>query len=525
MYNQKKALTKKQKHSKNNYRIIKKYTFKTNALKYKLQQHGSGPNEDKLKQNSKIGSPTSRRTSRRTSSRTSSRTSRRTVGSKNKENASKTIGKFILKNKDKLRSKYLTTKYLKVICEDSGACISFGREVNKINELFDNFTNFKYAETPIITLGEESANGFVKQIKYVRNDYECYAVLKSSLENYSDNLMYEYEVGVNFINTQNKIFPCFLETYGLYNYKDEHSWSGSMKSNEMEIGELINNLQNLKSIDYTIGCTKSKYIAILIQHVKNAVQLSDFAQNIFSNKTLTLNQKNEILKLNIPPILYQIYMPLVTLFDKFTHYDLHLGNILLYEPVKGSYITYNYYLNSGKTIQFKSSYIVKIIDYGRCYYNNGTQSSFDTYSKLKQIKNCNDLDEIGFGTFSEIKTKIEKNGYDATNYLCSHKSNVSSDLNAAFLVYNFLNNRKTFPPELVDLFKPIEFRGINRTKEREETGLPRKINNIMDFLIKLEDHISNNDTIHANNKQFEFATKLGDFHIYQDGRMMKYNTA
>ena len=45
-------------------------------------------------------------------------------------------------------------------------------------------------------------------------------------------------------------------------------------------------------------------------------------------------------------------MPLATLSDVFTHYDLHLDNILLYEPIKNGYITYNYHLNSGKIIKF-----------------------------------------------------------------------------------------------------------------------------------------------------------------------------
>jgi hypothetical protein len=191
--------------------------------------------------------------------------------------------------------------------------------------------------------------------------------------------------------------------------------------------------------------------------------------------------------------------------------------------VKGSYITYNYYLNSGKTIQFKSPYIVKIIDYGRCYYNNGTQNSFGTYSKIKEIESCNDLDEVGLGNLAEIKTKFEKNGYDATNYLCSHQGNVSSDLNAAILVYRFLEQQNLFSPDLLDILKRINFRmGISRTKETKESGLPDKINNVTDLLIKLEEYISNPSFVEDNNNQFESAPKIGDFHIYQDGRPMNF---
>ena len=219
-------------------------------------------------------------------------------------------------------------------------------------------------------------------------------------------------------------------------------------------------------------------------------------------------------------------MPLATLFNQFTHYDLHSGNILLYEPVKGSYITYNYYLTSGKIIQFKSPFIVKIIDYGRCYYNNGTQNSFDTCSKIKEMESCKHLDGVGFGTFAEIKTKIDKSGYDTTNYICSHKSNVSSDLYPAFNLYGILKDKKILSQDLLDILKRINFRMmINRTKETAESGLPDKINNITDLSIKLEEYISTPGFIEANNNQFETAPKIGDFHIYQDGRPMNFNKA
>ena len=96
-----------------------------------------------------------------------------------REKALKKVGNFVLKNKSNLRA-----NYLKTICADSGACISFGTEVKKINELFDHFINFKYAVSPVKAIGSVSANGFVKEIKYSRNNYESYAVLKSSIQNH-----------------------------------------------------------------------------------------------------------------------------------------------------------------------------------------------------------------------------------------------------------------------------------------------------------------------------------------------------
>lgn len=59
-------------------------------------------------------------------------------------------------------------------------------------------------------------------------------------------------------------------------------------------------------------------------------------------------------------------MPLATLANTFTHYDLHPSNVLLCEPVLGKY--YKYILNDRTVVEFKSKYIVKIIDYGRSFF-------------------------------------------------------------------------------------------------------------------------------------------------------------
>ena len=60
----------------------------------------------------------------------------------------------------------------------------------------------------------------------------------------------------------------------------------------------------------------------------------------------------------------------------FTHYDLHLDNILVFEPYLEKYIEFKYTLPSGKIITFKSKYVCKIIDYGRCYFNDKDSNEF-----------------------------------------------------------------------------------------------------------------------------------------------------
>ena len=113
-----------------------------------------------------------------------------------------------------------------LICPISGECMALGNKRDEIIDFFQ-FTDFDYA-TNITPIGSKSGNGFAKEIKYERGErgkrdkYSSYAVLKSSIDETKDNLVYEYEVGM-FVNKLCKRFPCFLQTYGLYYYIESKS--------------------------------------------------------------------------------------------------------------------------------------------------------------------------------------------------------------------------------------------------------------------------------------------------------------
>jgi len=428
-----------------------------------------------------------------------------------REKALKKVGNFVLKNKSNLRA-----NYLKTICADSGACISFGTEVKKINELFDHFINFKYAVSPVKAIGSVSANGFVKEIKYSRNNYESYAVLKSSINKQSDNLMYEYEVGINFINKQNKIFSCFLETYGMFLYKDDASWVTAKNAKTLLTSQLSNYLDYLPNIDYVVGCQKSKNIALLIQHVKDVKTIEDFITEI-SRKT-SVGEQMMLINYDIPSILYQVYMPLASLANEFTHYDLHGSNVLLYEPIKGAYMTYNYHLTSGKTVKFHSRYIAKIIDYGRAYYDDGTQTSLDTYKKICKIKECNPSCGEDFG-FAILGPEIPPGSFD---YITSQKKNKSSDLRLINIIKENILTIGNVHPNFEKMLDKIVFKKSFGTKEIVKSGFPKKINNVMDACKELEEYILKPQFLAKNEGFYNLMPKIGDFHIYQDGRPMEF---
>jgi hypothetical protein len=429
-----------------------------------------------------------------------------------KQEASRKIGKFVLKNRNKL-----TAFFLKTICSDSGVCIAFGTEITKLNNFFNNFTDFEYAVSPIKRIGEVSNNGFIKEVKYSREGYDAYAILKSAFNKKSDNLMYEYEVG-QFINKKNKLFPCFLETYGLFIYKDEDEWKHAKNTETISADVLKNSFYDFNEIDYSVGCPESRDVAILIQHIKNAITIDKFIQNIL----IEPDKNKKIISINyeLLYILYQIYMPLATLSHEFTHYDLHTDNVLLYEPIKDGYITYNYHLNSGKVIKFNSKYIAKIIDYGRCYYKDGTYSSKDTYEAICKIKDCDPACGEDYGLINLAPEDPPGSFY----YITSQKRNMSADLRLSFRIQNDLGYNSEISKKFNDLLYKIVFTERYGTKERVKSGLPIRVNNVIDFCKELEDMIDSPEHIFYNSR-FNTYQCIGEFHIYENGNPMRFEPA
>ena len=378
----------------------------------------------------------------------------------------------------------IKTRFLKSICSDSGVCIAFGKESDTIKRFFDGFTNFKWAVDPIKRIGAPSANGFVNEINYVRDNYKSNTVLKSSAQKNADNLMYEYVVGVEYINKMTKRYPCFLETYGLFEYKSTATMN-TMKKNTVN---KIKRLENLNTIpvSWANACKHSAILSILIQHLKDA------------RKILSIAYPYETMY-----ILFQIYIPLALLADTFTHYDLHNENVLVYEPIKGKHIQYRYHLPSGKIIEFNSPYIVKIIDYGRSYFNNGSKTGRDVYDDIcADCKNCGEYKGFGW------------NGPPEPDYFISASTrNISHDLRLLHILKTQINaydiNELTQHVKYDDDYGTQEIINSNWTQQ----GDP--IENVKDVLKWIQDY-------HTNNLQpqgFLPENRIGILNVYHDRDM------
>lgn len=414
-----------------------------------------------------------------------------------------------------------TIRNVKKICSDLSICIAFGKEIDKINKYFDNFINVQYI-TQLKRVDKSSANGFVYIIKYTKNKYSAYSVMKSTLTVSSDNLGYEYLVGV-FLNKYNKIFPCFTETYGLLHYLSDAKWLAFKNNNIKNKKVLKNSFVVLKDIDvnhleYT--CSNSKHLILMTEYIKNTetikkkIKTPDFVYN------------------ELVYILYQIYLPLSILSNTFTHYDLHKGNVLLFTPVKNAYIHYHYHFKN-KTVSFKSPYIVKIIDYGRSYFNDedtGVNSKL-IYNQLCKLKECAPKCGYSKGYVSLSSVK----GYSEYNII-SVIPNQSHDIRLFSGIFNDiienLNENKELYEDKYLLAKTIhgihpkiiygvgisdnsykQYGTVEDLKKDEYIRNIHDVKNIIENIIDTDAIRVNNDLINMTRK------KMGDLHIYTNKHM------
>jgi len=339
--------------------------------------------------------------------------------------------------------------FIKQQCPDANECITLGKFVPLIRNYFENF-DYQYLNH-VKRIGKPSVNGLVHALTYEKEGYKAYCVLKSSVRKSADNLFFEWYIGHYFINKLVPKFPCFLETYGLNLYSDEDYYQLLQLSPELNKSdiEIFPNLIHLLDDSYFSlsnsgtkfydlmleACTKSPHISVVTQYLdpKHSMSFHDFIKEHIKTGVG--------FNLYILQILLQIYIPLGTLAHHFTHNDLHTNNILIYTLSKDEYITLTYDLAPNKTLQMRTKFIAKIIDYGRCFYkdfDNTNNSSSEFYDLLGEVK----IDLHGKKDVQVCHKYKDYNGLtwfgDLTNknyYISQLKGNVSKDLWTLDILY------------------------------------------------------------------------------------------
>jgi len=434
----------------------------------------------------------------------------------NKDLALKTLGRFFKNvNPDKRRAYFLNS-----VCSDSGVCIAFGKESNTIKKHFNYFSDFKYLTGNAITIGSPSANGFVKELTYYNEGYRANAILKSTTQASSDNLIYEAYVG-NYLNRVGLQYPCFLETYGAYMYTSTPTYETMKTTKYTPVDIILNGMRKIDNINtpsqIRSACTNPLLAtSLLIQHLKGAITLQDKTTDI------------HFLARELFYVLCQVYFPLSALRNTFTHYDLHTSNILLYEPVVGSYMEYHYYKNNGTFVSFRSRYIVKIIDYGRCFFKDSQNSTFSgssitIYNTVCSILSCGHCGEnVGFSWLeSQHLPHLQRRNY----YISSQKRNLSHDLRALSMLSSIPPTDMRFVPNVLqDILNMVHYEDNYGTPEITNSGLPTRIKNVSDAATALFNAITNVNVSGNYDYYTDNSKKLGDLYIYENGTPMVYQS-
>jgi len=411
-------------------------------------------------------------------------------------------------------------KFVQTICSDSGVCIAFGKHTGEINNFFKGFSDFTYALSPIKQIGSKSSNGFIKEISYEKQGYKADAILKSSKKKTADNLVYEYLVGIKYVNRIMKRFPCFLETYGLYYYSGEPDWKIMSGSGPVHAANL-KRLQLQSTIDYSKACIDSKYAAILIQHIKGVRSIKDFT---------SVPQYNKFMKCDMLYVFFIIYHALASISKDFSHYDLHDENVLVYEAEKGKYIQYHYHHKDGTETTFYSPYIPKIIDYGRSFFDNGNLTSRKVYDKICTVADCNPDcgQKSGLGWLDPKPTITISSSQKNESHDLRLLKMVETYMGDIFKIQHIKPQEATFV-EADKVLKKVVY-GVSIKKENKSYGTkenltisPTKIYNVNGAYLELKTALKNPKVIAENQINYSrFSNKLGDLHVYDDGRDTRY---
>jgi hypothetical protein len=406
-------------------------------------------------------------------------------------------------------------KFLKLMCSDSCGCLTFGHETEKINHLFGYFRDFQYAKKEAKRVGKVSANGYVYEIEYRRHNYISNALLKSSIEKNSDNLYYEYLVGIHFLNKMNRLLPCFTETYHILLNNSKDLKNEMKKNSRVELEKIKNNYEFIglgKNENNVVdqSCLNSEKLAILVQYINNPISFDDYLRM----------PTNEFYLNDLTQILYQIYGPLSRLSTVYTHYDLHSNNVLLYKLDNKQYVTMKYIYKS-TVITFKTNYIAKIIDYGRSFFH--TNNKLNSKQILKNIcsnTTCTTLVERKKEQCGDGKgySWMNCDGWELNHYICSSRVNESHDLRLANIVKeHFMSSSSSSSSQLGLAMADINYDEDYGTKPMESTE-GSTINNVVDLENRLKRliFIPENGFLNVNNKKYEGHRCIGELHVFID---------
>lgn len=417
---------------------------------------------------------------------------------------------------------------LRLVCKNPDNCVDLGQYGEPFKKYFDNFRDLSLIDLSLLKkIGKESRNGFIIELTFNKNQIKAYTILKCALRPSSDNLFYEFYVGKFFINKYLKKMPCFVETYDLYEFKTEQAHRVLSRTNQLVNFNISNAITKVNvdedNIDELLkeSCRKNKQFCILMQYFDNFISIGD----AYDNGKLDNDFYN---------LIYQVYYCLSVLNKNgdytYTHYDLHADNVFLYKPFTGNtYVSMTYHSHQinprtgqlePKTFQFKSEYIVKIIDYGRNYFKTDKTNTTDIVRKICEFNECPNCGKnVGYNI---IRGQERRTGlYDPIDqhWINPVIPNISHDMRMA---NEFL--KKQFKRVGFEIVYDLDMGTRPIPTDSEETKRNPDINaheifNIFQLRLVLEKMLKSFNLRHQH--KYSDWTEVATMNIYDDGRDME----
>ena len=204
-----------------------------------------------------------------------------------------------------------------------------------------------------------------------------------------DNLVYEWYAGYYGINHFCKNYLCFVDTKYLLEFdtpRDYHDFIHPRTANYTLL-RIVNRMRHIHPDDLSIEynphmCMDPSRFALIQSFVPETVTLHQWTECIPPNPYNVAK---------VMDILFQLTLPLSALRYRFTHNDLHTSNILVRTFSNNNYINLRYRITETEFITVPTPRMVKIIDYGRCFFTataTDGKSSAEFWQHLEQNTTC-----------------------------------------------------------------------------------------------------------------------------------------
>jgi len=460
----------------------------------------------------------------------------------------------------------------RILGENIDLDILFNSNPDEFLHSVEYFQNLKNYSSVIHPIGEKSNNGYVRKLKYNMSGQTYTVVLKGSLNFKSDSLVYEYLVG-QCINVYARFYPCFVKTYSVGSFiKPRDYFTFAEIPAEFKLPNSFDtyiNTLDLANIENMIvhGCKYNQFLVVLTQYLPIRYNLNDFLKKC-SNKIKTIDIHNHkfshsyfikiesIYKLYaLTSILHMIYQLLSSFANIFTHYDLHLENVVLIKAPKGKFINVIFHYPNGRVLHYNMCYMPVIIDYGRSFINckelDASKVSSDeimksvcrndvrSKSSASCIETCGNASGYKFSTDYDEKTDTFKPSSIDISFIDYTRPNISHDcrlLHELLHYFEFKNlTKKSFIVKnlVTDFFDRLD-RMDDRfgTHEKTTSTAPKEqsaptflgkifnktptIDNVIMAADRLTDIISNPQFNINNDQILSGKTLYGTLHIWTD---------